>query len=123
MKRPWPVPLLRYVVAKIGRSNQRVNHMAKALIKTEEHANPEDLEVRKLEGVHFALPGGYIKLRGWGVYNKKVGAYLSFETSKWEGNGPHGRISERIPYSLPKKSNVARIVAAGLLPGSVWVAI
>lgn len=97
--------------------------MAKALIKTEEYTEPQNLEVRKLEGVQFALPGGYIKLRGWGIYNKKVDAYLSFNNSKWEGQGPHGWISERIPYTLTTKKTVARIVAVGLLPGSTWVAI
>lgn len=97
--------------------------MARAVINTEDHANPEDLEVRKLEGVHFAMPGGYIKLRGWGVYNKKVDAYLSYPSNKWEGRGPEGWISERIPYSLNTKKTVAKIVAVGLLPGSSWVAI
>jgi hypothetical protein len=61
-------------------------------------------EVRSLNGMKVSVTGGYIILRGWGVWDKVANAFVVMN-------------SDGLPSSWSQKQIASRVIAQGLFEG------
>ena len=82
-------------------------------------ANTADLQVRKLTDHRLVIGGGYIcYIKGYGVFNTRLGAWLTFPTSVVEAPGH----TARKPYLLNVKKYAQQVADAGLVGDCEWIA-
>lgn len=81
--------------------------------------NTADLEARKVVDQKLVIGGGYhCFLKGWGVYNTRLGAWLTFPTCVVTA-GDH---AARKPYLLNVKKYAQQVADAGLIGDCEWIA-
>ncbi len=82
--------------------------------------NAADLEVRKLDGHKLAIGGGYhCFIKGYGVFNTRLGAWLTFPSSVVTA-GDH---TARKPYLLNVKKYAKQVVDGGLNGDCDWITL
>ena len=82
--------------------------------------NTTDLKVLRCEDRRLDIGGGlHCYLKGWGVYNTRLGGWLTFATSVVTA-GDH---TARKPYLLNVKKYAQQVVDGGLNGDCEWLAL
>lgn len=72
-----------------------------------------NFEVRSLKGVRVNFPGGYIPMKGWGIWDLAASGWVSLGNPVTTFNGR----SVAVPYSLRLKKYAVAACSQGLLAG------